>query len=128
MTPTFLTLDEVLAIHDDQIQRYGGRAGIRELALLESATGSAAATFAGKFLNETLFEMAAALVHGICRNHPFIDGNKRTSVAAGLVFLALNGIEIDAEEDDFYEMVMGVAEGRVSKAAVAVFLSDHTAG
>ncbi len=90
-----------------------------------SALGSAAATFSGTFLNETLFEMAAALLYGICRNHPFVDGNKRTSVAAALVFLALNGIEVDADEDEFYDLVIGVSEGRVSKSAVAVFLSDH---
>ena len=125
MSPLFLTLDEILALHEDQIRRYGGGTGIRDVALLQSALGSAAATFAGKFLNETLFEMAAALLYGICRNHPFVDGNERTAVAASLVFLELNGIEIDAEEDEFYALVIGVIEGRASKSAVAVFLSDH---
>ncbi len=125
MTTIFLTLDEVLALHEDQIRRYGGGTGIRDVGLLESALGSAAATFAGKYLNETPFEMAAALLYGICRNHPFVDGNKRTSIATALVFLALNGIEVDAGEDEFYALVIGVSEGRVSKSAVAVFLSDH---
>lgn len=123
--PLFLTLDEVLALHEDQIRRYGGSRGVRDLGLLESAMGGAAATFDGVFLHETLFEMAAAILYGICRNHPFVDGNKRTAVAAALTFLDFNGIEIDAGEDDFYELVIGVAEGRVSKSAVAVFLHDH---
>ena len=125
MPPLFLTLDEVLALHEDQISRYGGGTGIRDIALLESALGSAAATFAGKFLNETLFEMAAAFLYGICRNHPFVDGNKRTAVVASLVFLELNGIEVEADENEFYALVIAVAEGRESKSALAVFLSHH---
>jgi death on curing protein len=123
--PLFLTLDEVLALHEDQIQRYGGTAVIRDIALLKSAVGAVAATFEGRFLHETLFEMAAAILYGICRNHPFIDGNKRTAVAAALTFLEMNGIDINADEDEFYDLVIGVAESRVSKSAVAVFLHDH---
>ena len=125
MKPLFLTLDEILALHEDQIRRYVGHPGIRDLGLLESAAGSAAATFDGVFLHETLFEMAAALLYGICRNHPFIDGNKRAAVATALTFLDMNGVEIDADEDAFYDLVIGVAAGRVSKAAVAVFLQQH---
>jgi death-on-curing protein len=126
MSPLFLTLDEVLSLHAEQIRLFGGSSGIRDLGLLESATGSVQATFDGVFLHETVVAMAAAYLHGICRNHPFLDGNKRTAVAAALTFLEMNGIEIDADEDTFYDLVIGVAEGRVSKAAVAVFLEKHT--
>ncbi len=125
MDPLFLSLDEVLALHEDQIRRYGGAPGVRDLRLLESALGGATATFDGAFLHGTLAEMAAALLYGICRNHPFVDGNKRTAVAAALVFLDLNGMAIDAGEDEFYDLVLGVAEGRVSKSAVAVFLQSR---
>jgi death-on-curing protein len=93
--------------------------------LLESAVGSAAATFDGAFLNETPFDMAAAYLYGICRNHPFVDGNKRTATATGLVFLELNGVWIEADEDQFYELVIGVAEGAVDKADVASFFEGH---
>ena len=127
MNPVFLTLDEVLALHEDQIRRYGGSTGTRDAGLLESSMGSAAATFGGAFLHGTIFEMAAAYLYGICRNHPFIDGNKRTAVAAALTFLEMNGIAIDAEEDAFYDLVIGVAEGRTSKSAVAVFLHERSA-
>jgi death on curing protein len=123
--PLFLTLDEVLALHEDQIQRYGGTPGIRDIGLLESAVGSVAVTFDGRLLHETLSEMAAAILFGICRNHPFVDGNKRTAVAAALTFLELNGIEVDADEDEFYDLVIGVTGSRISKAAVAVFLHDN---
>ncbi|HEY6140867.1 MAG TPA: type II toxin-antitoxin system death-on-curing family toxin [Thermoanaerobaculia bacterium] len=125
MTPLFLTLDEVLSLHAEQIRLFGGSSKIRDVGRLESAVGSVEATFDGTFLHETVFAMAAAYLHGICRNHPFLDGNKRTAVAAALTFLEMKGIEVDADEDAFYDLVIGVAEGRVSKAAVTVFLEKH---
>ena len=123
--PLFPAIDEVLALHADQIRRYGGSSGVRDVGLLESAIGSASATFDGRFLHGTIFEMAAAYLYGICRNHPFVDGNKRTAVATALLFLDYNGADIEADEDDFYDLVIGAAEGKTSKAAVAVFLETH---
>jgi len=123
--PLFLTLDEVLALHEEQIRLFGGSSGLRDLGLLQSAMGSVEATFGGVFLHETIF-VGAAYLYGICRNHPFLDGNKRTAVAAALTFLDVNEIEVEANEDTFYDLVLGVAEGRVSKAAVAVFLEEHS--
>ena len=125
MDPLFLTLDEVLSLHEDQIRRFGGSYGVRDVALLESAIGSAAATFGGEFLHASIFEMAAAYLYGICKNHAFVDGNKRTAVAAALIFLDMNGVEVDVNENDFYNLVIGVAEGRFSKAEVAVFLQRN---
>jgi len=125
MKPLLLTLDEVLSLHAEQIRLFGGASGIRDLGLLESAVGSVGATFDGAFLHETVFAMAAAYLHGLCRNHPFLDGNKRTAVAAALTFLEMSGTEVDADEDAFYDLVIGVAEGRVSKAAVTMFLEKH---
>jgi death-on-curing protein len=125
MGPLFLTLDEVLGLHAEQIRLFGGSSGIRDMRLLESAMGNVEATFGGTFLHETIFEMAAAYLYGICRNHPFLDGNKRTAVGAALTFLDMNGVDVDAGEDVFYDLVIGVAEGRVSKAAVTVFLEEH---
>jgi death-on-curing protein len=124
--PLFLTLDEILSLHEDQVRRYCGSAGVRDLGLLESAMGSVMAMFGGSFFHESLFEMAAAYLFNMSKNRPFIDGNKRSAVAASLTFLEMNGIEIDASEEDFYELVMGVAEGKVTKAAVAVFFETHS--
>jgi death-on-curing protein len=124
--PLFLTFDEVLSLHEEQIRLFGGSAGVRDIGLLHSAMGNVEATFGAIFLHETVFEMAAAYFYGICRNHPFVDGNKRAAVATALTFLDMNGIEVDADENEFYDLVIGVAEGRVSKAAVAVFLQTHT--
>ena len=125
MSLFFLTLDEVLSLHEEQIRLFGGSDGVRDAGLLQSAMGNVEATFGGAFLHETRFEMAAAYLYGICRNHPFVDGNKRTAVATALTFLDMNGIEVNADEDEFYDLVIGVAEGRVSKAAVAVFLQQR---
>lgn len=126
MEPQFLTLEEVLAIHENRIRKYGGSSGVRDLGLLQSALGSVEATFGGQFLNETLLEMGASYLYSICRNHPFIDGNKRTALACELAFLRLNGTRITSGEDDLTDLVIGVAEGRVSKAAIAVFFEQRT--
>ena len=121
----FLTLDEVLVAHEEQIRLFGGASGIRDTGLLLSAMGNVEATFGGVFLHETIFEMAAAYLHGICRNHPFVDGNKRTALSAALTFLHENHIEVPADENEIVDLVISVAEGKTSKAAVAVFFEEH---
>jgi death-on-curing protein len=122
--PVFLTLEEILAIHDDRIRRYGGSFGLRDLGLLESAIGSVGATFEGRFLHDTVTEMSATYLHTICRNHPFLDGNKRTALASALTFLRLNGMTFTYDPDELYDLVIRSAEGRVSKAEIAVFLQN----
>lgn len=123
--PLFLTFDEVLALHADQLRRYGGEAGLLDPGLLSSALATPRATFGGGFLHPTLFEMAAAYLFHLCQNHPFLDGNKRTALAACLAFLWLNDHEIVAGADELAELVLGVARGEVAKAEVAVFLRAH---
>lgn len=120
--PVFLTLDEVLGIHSDQIRRYGGRPGLRDLDLLRSALALPETTFDGEFLHPTPFEMAAAYLFHIARNHPFVDGNKRTALMCALVFLGLNGQRLEAAPDSLHRIVEGVAAGSVDKAEVSVFL------
>ena len=124
--PAFLTLDEVLAIHADQIRRYGGRPGLRDQALLRSALGTPETTFEGEYLHTDVFEMAAAYLFHIARNHPFIDGNKRTALMAALVFLGLNDLELAVNPDALFELVNGVAAGEVAKAQATVFLQQHS--
>jgi death-on-curing protein len=119
--PLFLTLDEVLGIHADQIRCYGGRPGLRDLGLLQSAVAMSETTFDGEFLHGTVFEMAAAYLFHLARNHPFVDGNKRTALMSALVFLGLNSQRLDAESGALYELVDGVAAGSVDKAEVSVF-------
>jgi death on curing protein len=124
--PTFLGLDELLEVHADQIERYGGTHGVRDLGLLESALATPAATFDGRFLHASLFEMAAAYLVHLTQNHPFLDGNKRTGLMAAIVFLGLNGLRVRAEPEALLRLVLDVAEGRASKARVAVFFEGST--
>lgn len=120
--PTFLSLGEVLEIHQDQIRRYGGHSGIRDLDLLKSALAMPQAGIGDQFFHEHILEMAAAYLYHIVNNHPFTDGNKRTGVVAALVFLALNGVEIDAKVAEFEHLVREVAAGKVKKNGIAEFL------
>jgi death-on-curing protein len=123
--PNFLTLDEILALHADQVERYGGSAGIRDVGLLESAIGAPQATFGGAYLHATLPEMAAAYLFHLVKNHPFVDGNKRAGLAAALAFLGLNDLWLEADPDELADLVVGVAEGRIDKADVTVFVRER---
>ncbi len=123
----FLGLDEVLAIHRDQVERYGGHEGVRDLGLLESAVAAPEASFDGAYLHGTLPEMAAAYLYHLAQNHPFLDGNKRVAAASMFLFLYMNDLELDCTEDELVELTLGVAAGKVTKAEVAVFLSVHVA-
>lgn len=125
MEPEFLTLDEVLAIQAEQIERYGGTEGVRDRGLLASALAMPAATYGGQFLHPNLFEMAAAYLFHLCNNHPFVDGNKRTALATCLAFLWLNDLEVVADPDEVTDLVLGVADGSVGKAQVAVYLEER---
>lgn len=126
MAPTFLGLDEVIEIHRDQIERYGGRPGIRDMAFLQSAVAMPQASFGGEYLHTDLFQMAAAYLFHIVENHPFADGNKRVGTVAALVFLALNGIEVRVPNRALVATVLSVAEGKIGKSAVAEFLRKHS--
>ncbi len=115
LQPEFLTLAEVIAIHKDQIDNYGGKSGIRDLSLLSSAIAVPQSTFDGKFLHEDIFDMAAAYAYHICQNHPFFDGNKRVALVAALIFLDFNGIEINDHHNVIYNAMIGIASGKMSK-------------
>lgn len=121
LAPLFLTVDEALALHADQVRRYGGEPGVRDAGLLSSALAVPRATFDGGFLHGSLHEMAAAYLFHLCQNHPFLDGNKRTALAAALAFLWLNDVEVVADPGELTELVLGVARGEVAKSQVAVF-------
>ncbi len=125
MDPEFLRVDDVLQIHQDQIERYGGSPDLRDPGLLTSAVDTPRAMFDGKYLHGDLFDMAAAYLFHIVLNHPFVDGNKRTGTAAALVFLDLNGIEMEIDDGALVDLVLAVAQGQVAKPEVADFLRTH---
>ena len=122
MDPTFLTLSDMLEIHSDQIERYGGDLGVRDMSLLESAIAMPMAGFGGQYFHEGIFEMAAAYLFHIVNNHPFVDGNKRAGAVAAIVFLDLNGKELDCTQDELEEFVLAAARGEKDKPEIANFL------
>ena len=128
MAPIFLSLAEVVEIHRDQIERYGGRPGIRDSGLLQSAVAVAQAMMGGEYLHSDLFEIAAAYLFHIVKNHPFVDGNKRTGALAALVFLELNRAEVTPTQDELVDIVLSVAQGEMQKGDVAVSLRRHAKG
>ena len=118
----FLTLAEVVEIHADQIERYGGDPGIRDSQLLKSAIAQPHASFAGELFCHDLYEMAAAYAFHICQNHPFFDGNKRVALASALVFLWMNGVRVSDPKSSLIAVMKDVAQGRLGKDRLAVVL------
>ena len=124
----FISESIVLAIHDDLIRLYGGIYGVRDASALDSALHMPQAQFSGQFLHSTIFHMAAAYGFHLCQNHPFLDGNKRAAGMVMFTFLQLNGLEPTATEMDYYQTMMAVASGRMSKEQLADWLQAATNG
>jgi len=123
VSPRFLDAEDVAVIHEYQVERFGGLGGVRDQRLLDSAVGTPSATFDGEFLHSDLYAMAAAYLYHLVKNHPFVDGNKRTGVATALVFLQFNGLELEeAPCERLYDATIAVAESRMSKDDLAVLL------
>ena len=121
----YLTLNEVLELHRRLIERYGGSAGIHHLGALESALAQPRMTFGGEELYPTILEKAAALGFALIKNHPFVDGNKRTGHAAMETFLVLNGFEIDAPVDAQEKVILQVASGELERGEFTEWLRSH---
>lgn len=117
----FLTLIEIVAIHEDQIQRYGGALGIRDLGLIEAALFRPQTGY-----YQDVVEEAAALWESLSQNHPFIDGNKRTSFAATDVFLKMNGLRITVDPLIAYQEIMALyASGRFNFMELQAWLREN---
>ncbi len=119
--PNFLTVDHVLAIHRRMIAAFGGDATVRDHGLLDSAVMMPAARFRGRFLHQNVPAMAAAYLFHIGKNHPFLDGNKRTALASAEVFVLLNDRRLTATDEQLEELTRAVVAGRVSKKELIAF-------
>ena len=120
--PIFLTLAEVFEVHVDQIRRYGGEEGLRDLGLLESALAQPEASFAGEWLHKDIYEMAAAYAYHLCQNHPFVDGNKRVALACALVFLEINGVSLTDPKGFLKTAMLSIASGKMNKQGFVALL------
>ncbi|HEX4040955.1 MAG TPA: type II toxin-antitoxin system death-on-curing family toxin [Xanthobacteraceae bacterium] len=119
----WLSLPMVLAIHDEQLVAHGGSGGIRDMALLESALNRPLNK--RNYEDAELPELAAAYAYGLARNHPFIDGNKRTSLLALYTFLGINGIDFIVPEADAATVILSLAAGEVSEESLARWIRDN---
>ncbi len=122
----FLRKATILTFHQDQLERYGGKEGIRDEKLLESAMAQPEASFEGEYVHQDLFHMAAAYGFHICQNHPFYDGNKRTALIAMYTFLYVNGYQIVADKKSLFAVMMDLANGKVSKDELRDYLKKNS--
>lgn len=122
----YLSTANVLAIHTRSIDAFGGAYGMRDPGLLESALAMPPASFGGQEMHESIHDKAAAYLYHLVQNHPGVDGNKRIGLAAALAFLRLNGVTVDATDDELVDLVLDVARGTADKARVSAFLLQHT--
>ena len=114
----------VREIHTEVIARFGGSSGVRDIALLESAVAAPQASFGGKSPYRDLAEIAAAYLYYLCRNHPFIDGNKRAALGACIVFLRLNGFEPRPDGPEWEDFVLGIAAANLERAQATIRLRE----
>jgi death-on-curing protein len=121
----FLTLDDIIESHQNQIETYGGSHGIRDIGLLESAIAQTEASFDGQYLHADIFEMAAAYLYHLVMNHPFVDGNKRVGLEAALIFLEINNENLSASDEELVDLVLKTTAGQVGKREIAEFFRSH---
>ena len=123
--PLFLTIEEVVTLHDVQLSRFGGCAGLRDAGLLASAVAMPLAGFGEHFAHADIFEMAAAYLFHLVQNHPFVDGDKRVGFHAAYTFLRMNGVELVMPQGTAYDLVIATAEGRTTKQDIAAVFREH---
>ena len=121
-----ISLDEVMKLHNKSIQDYGGSYGTRDINLLESAVARPYQSFGDVEFYPTPFEKAAAIIESIVKNHPFIDGNKRTGFLAGFTLLYRSKIKINANQEETYQFVIDVASSVISFEGIVIWLQQHT--
>jgi len=126
LEPIFLSIENILSIHARMISEFGGMPGVADQGLLESAVSMPAAGFRGGFLHESLPAMAAAYLFHICKNHPFFDGNKRVAVVASEIFLNINGMQLDVDNEELKQLCLGVASGEISKDQTVTVIEAHS--
>jgi death-on-curing protein len=123
--PTWVRLDAVLAIHRRQLSEHGGLNGIRDQGMLESALGRPANKYSYESPKPSLAHLAAAYAFGVAKNHPFIDGNKRTAFVVCELFLRLNKQGLEASAEEKYITFLSLADGTLSEDELAKWIAEH---
>ena len=120
------TVRQVLILHERMIQKYGGSSGVRDMGMLESAVGRPFATFGGEDLYPDVFMKAGAFIQSIVKNHPFIDGNKRTAFTGTITFLLANKAIVSTNADQVVKFMLRVANENLSVDEIAAWLKKRT--
>ncbi|ADV84678.1 type II toxin-antitoxin system death-on-curing family toxin [Terriglobus saanensis] len=125
-TPVWIEKQDALAYHLEQLAQNGGSSGVRDVALLESALAKPLNLYAYDDPAPSMQRLAASYAFGIARNHPFVDGNKRTAFVVSVTFLAVNGFELTASKEDRYLTFLKLAEGSISEAELTEWFGANT--
>ena len=120
-----LTISEIIELHEKLIIATGGSAGLRDQGLLESAVLGSYQSFGGEDLYPTIIEKAARLAYAICKNHPFVDGNKRVSVTSLLVILRMNDINLSFTQQELIALGLGIADGSLDFESIVAWINAH---
>ena len=126
LDPKFLTFGQVVALHQMQIAEFGGVQGVKNEGLLLSAIAQPESGLGDEHFHKDLFEMAAAYLFHLVKNHAFHDGNKRIAALTAAVFLEVNGLAVTADEDEFEKLVLDAAQSLVTKEQIAEFFRKNT--
>jgi death-on-curing protein len=121
----YLAIEQLLRLHEMQLRAFGGSPGLRDRAGLEAAAARPQMTFGGEDLYPDLAAKAAALMHSLVMNHPFVDGNKRVGLMAAELLLVVNGHDLDADDEGLVELTFAVARGEISQEALAIWLRQR---
>ncbi len=122
----FIAIDQVLFIHDQMVKRFGGSFGIRDMGLIESSVARPQASFGGKYLYNSIFSKAAALLQSLLKNHPFVDGNKRTALTSAGLFLKTNNYKLINNHKEEVEFAIKVDNGNLTVEEISKWLKEHS--
>lgn len=122
----YLSFDEIIQLHKKEIDIFGGSHGIRDRNLLYSAIGQADLFLFGEPFYKDAYIIAAVYAYHIIKNHPFVDGNKRTGILVSLIFLQMNNVNLVATKDEIYNLAIDIAASRINKDDVIQFFKEHT--
>jgi death-on-curing protein len=125
VTTRYLSVEQVLALHEALTGQFGGASGVRDRGALESAVARPAMTFGGEDLYSDHAAKAAAIMHSLVLNHPFVDGNKRVGVATAEFFIEQNGAALEASDEQLEHLTLAVAEGKVAVEALAIWFRQR---
>lgn len=121
-----ITVKQILILHEFELSKHGGSSGVRDMGMLKSAIGRPFATFGGEDLYPDIFLKMAALVQSIVKNHPFIDGNKRTAFVSAMVIFKLNGYLLKIEQKEVVKFMLKVANENLSVDEISLWLKKHS--